>query len=323
MLQKFGMQDAKQCTTPAIARKPTETDSKNTMPLPKSSTKARQQNDPPDVQLYQSMVGSLMWIAECTRPDIKFAVGRCARKMTCPTTEDVIAVKHIMRYLKGTKHLVLTYSKSQPTLIGYADADWGGHTETRRSTTGYVFYLAGAAISAHSSLQKPVALSSCEAEYYALSSACQDAVFLRALLDEGGMPQKDPTIIREDNQGCIAMTNHKSVTNKSKHIAIKYKFASQCVQEGAIKLSYVKTDEQLADILTKPLEAPKFLASAPKLLGNNQAGNPQSMKWIVPTFNEMEVKSREANSFFSFQAYVAMHNASVRNCSCGDNGPDQ
>ena len=110
MLQKFGMQDAKQCTTPAIARKSTETDPKNTMPLPKSSTKARQQNDPPDVQLYQSMVGSLMWIAECTRPDIKFAVGRCARKMTCPTTEDVIAVKHIMRYLKGTKHLVLTYS---------------------------------------------------------------------------------------------------------------------------------------------------------------------------------------------------------------------
>ena len=123
------------------------------------------------------MVGSLMWIAECTRPDIKFAVGRCARKMTCPTMQDVDAVKRIMRYLKGTKHLVLKYSKTQPTLIGYADADWGGHTETRRSTTGYVYYLAGAAISAHSSLQKPVALSSCEAEYYALSAACQEAVF--------------------------------------------------------------------------------------------------------------------------------------------------
>ena len=317
MLAKFGLTDCKGCLTPAVASQSREDNKHTATPLePRSQKSARLQNDPPDIPLYQSMVGSLMWVAECTRPDIKFAVGRCARKMTNPTTEDVVAAKRIMRYLSKTKHLVLKYSKTQPTLIGYADADWGGHRETRRSTTGYVFYLAGAAISAHSSLQKPVALSSCEAEYYALSASCQEAVFLRALLDEGGLPQRDPTIIREDNQGCIAMTNHKSVTNKSKHIAIKFRFASQCVQNGAVKLSYVKTNDQLADILTKPLEQPKFSNSAPKLLGMDASNSSQPSTWMSPSFDEMSIRSREADSFGSFKAYVAMHNSAVNKCVC-------
>ena len=119
--------------------------------------------------------------------------------------------------------------------------------------------------------------------------------------------------------GCIAMTNHKSVSNKSKHIAIKYKFASQCVQEGAVTVSYVKTEDQLADILTKPLEQPKIASSVPKLLGITQDGVPQPMKWISPTYDEMSVRSREADSFTSFKAYVASHSATVRKCNCGDN----
>ena len=103
MLEKFGMTNCKGCLTPAITS-PTREDNKHIPvslePRPKNG---RQQNDAPDIPMYQSMVGSLMWVAECTRPDIKFAVGRCARKMTCPTTEDMIAVKRIMRYLSKTK----------------------------------------------------------------------------------------------------------------------------------------------------------------------------------------------------------------------------
>jgi hypothetical protein len=315
MLERFGMTGCKGCLTPAVASPNREDNKHIPVPLEPRSKNGRQQNDAPDIPMYQSMVGSLMWVAECTRPDIKFAVGRCARKMTCPTTEDLIAVKRIMRYLSKTKIMVLTYSKTQPTLLGYADADWGGHRETRRSTSGYVFYLAGAAVSAHSSLQKPVALSSCEAEYYALSASCQEAVFLRALLDEGGLPQRDPTIIREDNQGCIAMANHKSVTNKSKHVEIKFRFCSKCVRDGIVKISYVKTDDQLADILTKPLEQPKFTASAPKLLGSPNA-DLTTPQWMSPSFEEMTIQSREDNQFASFKAYVASHSTPLHKCTC-------
>ena len=136
MLERFGMTGCKGCLTPAVASPSREDNKHIPVPLEPRSKNGRQQNDAPDIPIYQSMVGSLMWVAECTRPDIKFAVGRCERKMTCPTTEDLIAVKRIMRYLSKTKSMVLTYSKIQPTLLGYADADWGGHWETRRSTSG-------------------------------------------------------------------------------------------------------------------------------------------------------------------------------------------
>ena len=111
------------------------------------------------------------------------------------------------------------------------------------------------------------------------------------------------------------MANHKSVTNKSKHVAIKFRFCSQCVRDGHVKVSYVKTDNQLADILTKPLEQPKFTASVPKLLGASTV-NFSSPQWMSPSYDEMAIQSREDKSFASFKTYVATHNTSLHKCTC-------
>jgi hypothetical protein len=132
---------------------------------------------------YREIVGSLMYLMITSRPDISFAVGQLAMYMNCHGSQHHAAAQHVLRYLKGTTDVGLTYGLDQGTLSlsGYSDADWGAHLDTRRSTTGYVFYLAGGPISWKSKLQPTVALSSTEAEYMALTAAAQEAMCLRGL----------------------------------------------------------------------------------------------------------------------------------------------
>ena len=163
MLEKFGMTDCKSATTPMEKE------------IIKSDTKC-------DKHEYMSLVGSLIYVAVVTRPDIAFAVSTVSQSMSDPTTSDFIAAKRILRYLKGTIDLGITYSNfnnENNDLLGYSDSDWGGDKETRKSTTGYVFMYANAAISWSSRKQQTVALSSTEAEYMAGCNAVQELLYLR------------------------------------------------------------------------------------------------------------------------------------------------
>ena len=231
---------------------------------------SRQSELGPDKK-YMSLVGSLLYAAVVTRPDIAFAVQALGRHMQSSSEEHYNAGKRILRYLQGTKDLGLKYSASEASggavIVGYADADYASDRDTRRAVTAYPFMLGGAAVSWASKLQPTVALSSTEAEYMAASSAAQEAVHLRLLMGTLGFDQEGPTTILEDNQGCIAMSANPISHKRTKHIDVRYHFVRERVATGAIKLDFVETKKQLADILTKPLLKARVERIRNRLLG--------------------------------------------------------
>ena len=217
---------------------------------------------------YQEVVGSLMYLMVTTRPDIAYAVSQLARYMSCHGPQHHEAAKRVLRYLKGTMTLGLTYGTSKDlTLQGFSDSDWGGNTETRRSTTGYAFMLAGGAVSWASKTQKTVALSSTEAEYMALTETAKEAIHLRQTCEFFGFSATDPILLHEDNMGAKAMAENVITTSASKHINIRHHFIREKVADGDVMLVYVRTERQLADALTKALHKVTFLRLRGALLG--------------------------------------------------------
>ena len=194
LLRKFGMEDAKPVATPV------DTSTK--------LVKGKESDECADQQQYQSAVGSLLYLAMATRPDITFAVSKVAKFCTMPTKQHWTAVKRILRYLRSTADYGLVFTPhSSGDCVGYSDADWGGDLDDRKSTSGYLFQIGGGAVSWRSKKQTCVALSTAEAEYVALASAAQEAMWMRqltALL--GDRPQEAVTVF-EDNQSAICMTN--------------------------------------------------------------------------------------------------------------------
>eukprot|EP00873_Tetraselmis_striata_P010321 jgi/Tetstr1/430585/TSEL_020382.t1 len=218
---------------------------------------------------YQALVGSLLYAMVATRPDIAEAVSKLCRVMAKPEERHWQAAKRVLRYLKGTKTLGLTFSggKADGLLHGYCDADWAGDVVSRRSTTGFVFMLCGAAVSWKSQLQATVALSTAEAEYMALCAAVCEALFLRELLRELCCAQSEATVIFEDNQRCIALTRNPMTHGRSKHIAIKYHFTREKVLSGEVAIEYCPTAQMVADALTKALGRLKHAEFAMQMLG--------------------------------------------------------
>jgi hypothetical protein len=240
----------------------------NTTPLPAYNLQLPDTSIAADREQFQSITGSLIYASVISRPDIAFAVGKISQKMTNPTVQDYTAAKKILRYLKGTMKHGPSYGRTgDRELTGYSDADWAGDTESRRSTTGFVFTLAGAAISWNSKRQPTVALSSTEAEYMAGCAAAQEAIYLKSLLKDLGYSDK-PINIYQDNQGAIAMGRNNMTTKRSKHIDIKYHFIREKVEEGTINLSYLPTTEMVADILTKHATKVALEKARPKLFGS-------------------------------------------------------
>ena len=159
--------------------------------------------------------------------------------------------------MKGTLHYALRYTKTDKMeLIGYSDADWASDKEDRRSTTGYYFCLnpAGPAISWKTRKQPTVALSTCESEYMALAETTQEALYLKKLLlDLKENITVQPVQLFGDNQGSIAMISNPVKHSRSKHIDIKYHFIRDSVSNGTVNVSYVSTNDNIADVMTKPM----------------------------------------------------------------------
>ena len=221
--------------------------------------KANEDSELLNTSLYQSAVGSLLYLATETRPDITYAVNNvCAH----PSNQHWTAVKQIFRYLSGTIDHGLLYEKTKgPTkLVGFSDADWGGDTEDFKSTSGYCFEIGGTLITWKSKKQACVALSTAEAEYMALSSAAQEAVWLRELtndLKDGVL--NSPTVVFEDNQAAIKMAKNPQYHGRAKHISIKYHYIREQVANCQIELKYCRTDEMIADMFTKGLSKAKLI----------------------------------------------------------------
>ena len=209
---------------------------------------------------YRSLIGSLRYVTH-TRPDILFAVGILSRHMENPNQEHYSGVKRVLRYLKGTEKFGLFYRKGdfKGELIGYSDSDFAGDSNDRKSTSGHIFFFGGMAVSWSSQKQSIVALSSCEAEYIAATSATCQAVWLSRLLGELMKDEAMKAKLLVDNQSAITLSKNPVHHNRTKHIDTRYHFVRQCVEEKKIEVEFIRSEDQLADIFTKALGKAKFL----------------------------------------------------------------
>lgn len=184
---------------------------------------------------YRSGVCSLIYLAQCTRPDVAYAVSVLSQNFEQPTQDNCYDFSHVLRYLKSTKDMFIHYNKSDNRNVkgnqswtypfGHSDADWAGDKSTRQSTSGYVFKLFGGFISWKAKLQATVALSSTEAEYRSTTEAGQEAVWLRLMLKSFNYDSPEPTALHCDNLGAIQLTSKSTFharTKTSRFITISY-----------------------------------------------------------------------------------------------------
>lgn len=252
ILEKYSMQNSKVVKTPL-------------------NTSCKFTNDSRKIDVtkvpYREAIGSLLFLAQITRPDISYAVHVVSQFCNNPLEEHWNAVKWIFRYLKGSKHMRLEYSKSGINhIVGFSDADWGGAND-RHSTSGYVFQMSNGPISWKSQKQSTVALSSCEAEYIAMSTATQEAIWYYNLQKE--LKQENSINLFCDNQSAMITAENNAYSPRCKHIDIRYHFIRDIIQKGIVVPEYVSTNKQTADVLTKGLQPIKHKEMMP-LLGLKQ-----------------------------------------------------
>ena len=228
-----------------------------------------------NISLYREMVGSLIYATTCTRPDLSWVVSKLSQHLSNPTQVDLTMLKHVFRYIKGTVDNRLTFRKSSRPLMlhAYSDADWASTVSDRRSTTGYYFSLStdGPAVSWKTRKQPTVALSSCESEYMALCETAKEAIYLSNVLKDFSSVLKPrvrkPVTIHVDNQGAIALGKNPVHHERSKHIDIRYHFTRECVANRTIKLTYVRSDDNTADLFTKAASRVKLSKFRKQLFG--------------------------------------------------------
>lgn len=243
LLERFDMSSCRSVSTPIISSTNEET----------HQCEKEVKNFP-----YRQAVGALMFLMLSTRPDIAFAIGVASRKLENPSQEDIVKVKRIFRYLKGTEDCQIVYHpNSNVKMEGYSDADLGGDLQTGRSTTGVLCMYAGGPISWISQRQQSVALSTTEAELVAASEATREIVWIRRLLEELSIKQDDP-ILYVDNEAAIKLAKNPEFHKRTKHIRIRHFFVREIVQKGLLLIKPINTDNQLADMLTKPMHKPKL-----------------------------------------------------------------
>ena len=209
---------------------------------------------------YLSLVGSLLFAMQ-TRPDIQYAVGLIAQFGANPGIAHLEAAKRILRYLKGTAdyHLVLGRQwEGYFDLVGWSNSNWAQDTNDCKSTSSFIFNVAGSSIAWSSKKQATVATSSVEAEYVASANATKEAVWLHTLLTELDFPPTQATVIHADNLGCITLANNLVSHSQAKYIDIKHHFIYEKIEHHEVRLDYVSTKNMLADIFTKALPREAF-----------------------------------------------------------------
>ncbi len=260
-LERYDMQECKVVSTPEVV----------------GSHAAENEKDldvPAELQLFQEMVGTLMYAAVSCRLDIAHAVHALASDMQSPTGRSMQAAKRVLRYLAGTKDVGLVFGSLAGSKVSasdsrgryntlvdvcaYADADWANDKKDRKSITGWVAKLNGDPISWASKKQRTVAQSTCEAELYAEGAAIQEVLWLRGLMSELGLHVQLGSLVYGDNQSTIAVSKNGVRADRTKHVDVKYHFITQTVDDGIVRLKWIPTTEQQADIFTKALTAPVF-----------------------------------------------------------------
>ena len=254
LLTRHGMENSTPVATPAVVK-----DRLTTAHSPSNAEEQKSYDVFSGGFRYLECLGGILY-ATHTRPDIQYATGVCAQFGANPGKPHLIALKRILRYLKGTiaYGLVLGGKNDGADIVGWTDSDWAQDLDDRRSIAGFVFDVAGGTVSWSSKKQPTVALSTVEAEYMASANATKEAIWLRTLLSDLGSPQTTSTIIRADNQGCISLSHHPIAHSRAKHIDIRHHFVRERVASSEIELQFCPTHRMLADILTKSLPRDAF-----------------------------------------------------------------
>ncbi len=211
----------------------------------------------PDVNVhkYQSHIGSMMYAMLGTRPDIAFAITKLSQYSSNPGVDHWTAINRLLWYLSSTRDLKLVYNRNSKcnNKSGYSDSDWAGDPRDHRSISGYIFIMAGAAVSWSSKKQPSVALSSTKGEYMAMMHASKEAIWIQPFLHDIHFPLSDPTMLLVDNQGAIALASNPTFHAQMKHISVHHHFIHKQVEDWDILLEYVPMNNQVADVLTKAL----------------------------------------------------------------------
>ena len=215
---------------------------------------------------YRQAVGALMYLMVGTRPDFAYSVGFLSRSLENPSAADIIRVKRVFRYLAGTVNYGITYRATEfkGVLHCYSDSDFGGCTSTGRSTSGYVMIYAGGAVTWRSQRQGMVATSTTEAEVVAASEAAKEVIWLSRLY-KGIISLKEVPTLYVDNSAAVKLSHNPEFHRRTKHIEIKYFFVREKVLEGKLNVAQVSTEQQVSDILTKPLNKSRLLTLCYKM----------------------------------------------------------
>ena len=235
-------------------------------------TKETRELDTELLGVYRRLLGALLFCSVVSRPDIAYAVGMLSRVMSCPTREALFAAGRVLTYLVQTKEYGLTFSRSHyfsvrsgsvvarddPTdtlrLVMSSDSDFAAGP----SITGFEGRLAGAAAFWGSKRQAKTEVSSTGTEIVAGSASARMGCFMRNLMEDGGVPQTDPTLLMMDNKGAIALAHDPQSWSKTKHVVRHHHFLRECVEDGRMRVEFVRSEHNLSDIFTKSLEAKQF-----------------------------------------------------------------
>lgn len=206
-----------------------------------------------------------MYLMVCTRPDLAYSVSVLSRTLDCPSNQDIVRLKRVFRYIAGSASLGIQYTADESHELNcYSDADFGGCNKTGRSTSGVVVTYAGGAVSWLSQRQQITATSTTEAELVAANEAVKEIIWLSRLFGDMGCPQQVPTL-QIDNQATIRLCHNPENHRRTKHIQVKYFFIREKILDGVLKVQYIPTEEQVADIMTKTLPRPRLECLMKKL----------------------------------------------------------
>ncbi len=251
IVKRFGLENAK----PTRTALPT-----GYVPIPNDK-----QASPETISYFQQIIGSLLYLALGTRPDIVYQVILMSQFCANPSDQHVHMALYIVCHVHTTeKAKILFNGISKLGFVAFADADWAADRISRKSVTGYVILLAGGAISWVSRKQKTVALSYTEAEYMCMSDCSQQIAWIESLMNEFSFDIKTIDLCC-DNQGAMFLASNPAQEHRSKHIDIRYHYIRECVDENKVRLTYIPTNEQIADIMTKNLTYDKIVQFRDKM----------------------------------------------------------
>ena len=209
---------------------------------------------------YRKFIGMLLYAATNTRPDISASVAILSKKVQNPTDHDMNEVKRVIRYLSGSRELKLLMNETsgEEEFHAFSDANWAEDPLDRKSTSGNCCIMNGGTISWWSRKQSVIALSSCESEYVALTETCKEVIWLKEIAKFFNVNLPVTTTVYTDSQSCIAIVENQKHSNRTKHIDTKYQFIRNEVEAGRIKLKYVPSEKNTADLMTKPIGATRI-----------------------------------------------------------------